>query len=61
MIPGAQGHPLHDARGSLDAAFAKAELQRPAGKAWHLFRHTYTAMRLQTLDHGAPVSLWTVN
>jgi integrase len=23
-------------------------------------RHTYTAQRLQTLDHGQPISIWTV-
>ena len=26
-----------------------------------MFRHTYTAARLQTLDHGAPVSVYTVS
>ena len=26
----------------------------------HTFRHTYAAARLQTLDHGAPVSPYTV-
>jgi len=26
----------------------------------HAFRHSYTAARLQTLEHGAPVSLWQV-
>ncbi len=26
----------------------------------HTFRHTYTAARVQTLDHGAPVSVFTV-
>jgi hypothetical protein len=26
-----------------------------------IFRHTYTAARLQTLDRGAPVSLYTVS
>src|SRR5439155_23447228 len=25
-----------------------------------VFRHTYISTRLQTLDHGAPVSAWTV-
>ena len=25
-----------------------------------MFRHTYTAARLQTLDQGAPVSVYTV-
>ena len=26
-----------------------------------IFRHTFTAARLQTLDHGAPISLYTVS
>ena len=26
-----------------------------------MFRHTYSAARLQTLDHGAPVSAFTVS
>ena len=26
-----------------------------------MFRHTYAACRLQTLDHGAPVSIYTVS
>jgi len=26
----------------------------------NMFRHTYCAARLQTLDQGAPVSFWTV-
>jgi hypothetical protein len=26
-----------------------------------IFRHTYTAARLQTLDHSAPISLYTVS
>jgi integrase len=54
------GRPLRQLRGALDRLFERAEITRPAGKAWHLFRHTYTAMRLQTLDGGAPVALWTV-
>jgi integrase len=33
-----------------------------AGEIRHkMFRHTYCAARLQTLDHGAPVSLYTVS
>lgn len=60
LFPGERGGMIHDARGSLDAVFERAGLARPAGKAWHVFRHTYTAMRLQTLDAGAPVSLFTV-
>jgi integrase len=60
LFPGAKGGPIHDARGSLDVVFGRGSVVRPAGRAWHLFRHTYTAMRLQTLDNGAPVSLFTV-
>jgi integrase len=54
------GQPLGGVRGSLACLFGRAEIEKPAGKEWHLFRHTYTAMRLQTLDNGAPVALWTV-
>lgn len=60
LFTGPGGKPIDYARGSLAAAFTRAEITKPAGKAWHLFRHTYTAMRLQTLDDGAPVSPWTV-
>lgn len=42
-------------------------IQRPAGRSSHapeptsrMFRHSYCAARLQTLDRGAPVSEWTV-
>ena len=47
-----------------------AEADRPGGgTGWleageirhRIFRHTYTAARLQTLDRGAPVSLYTVS
>ncbi len=30
------------------------------GRLPHTLRHTYTATRMQTLDHGAPVSPYTV-
>ena len=36
------------------ASFAKGEITSK------MFRHTYCAARLQTLDRGAPVSPWTV-
>jgi len=47
----------------------KRTLDRVAGRAgWQpgeirtrIFRHTYTAARLQTLDQGAPVSVFTVS
>lgn len=60
LFPGHDGRPLRDLRAALERVFAAASVTRPAGKAWHLFRHTYTAMRLQTTDQGAPVSPWTV-
>ncbi|HYO46923.1 MAG TPA: tyrosine-type recombinase/integrase [Gemmatimonadota bacterium] len=31
------------------------------GLRTRIFRHTYTAARLQTLDRGEPVSVWTVS
>ncbi|HYS61967.1 MAG TPA: site-specific integrase, partial [Gemmatimonadales bacterium] len=50
---------LTDVRKLLDAIAARA--------GWHageirskMFRHTYCAARLQTLDQGAPVSVYTV-
>ena len=60
LFPARDGGPLTDVREALAQAFTRAKVAKPAGKAWHLFRHTYTALRLQTLDNGAPVSLWTV-
>ncbi|MEO6056549.1 MAG: tyrosine-type recombinase/integrase [Gemmatimonadales bacterium] len=33
---------------------------KPAGITSRIFRHTYCAARLQTVDRGAPVSEWTV-
>ena len=55
-----RGRPLLNLHGSLERVFTHAGVRKPAGKAWHLFRHTYTAMRLQTMDNGQPVSPWTV-
>lgn len=50
---------LTDWRKSLDAI-----AERAGWKAGEIrskaFRHTYTAARLQTLDNGAPVSIYTV-
>jgi len=50
---------IHDVRKALDAiavhAGWKAGEIRPK-----MFRHTYCAARLQTLDHGAPISPFTV-
>ena len=52
--------PVTDIRKSLDSIGALAGF--PAGDIrTKVFRHTYCAARLQTLDHGAPVSQWTVS
>ncbi len=50
---------LTDFRKLLDAVAVRAGWQ--AGEITpKMFRHTYTAARLQTLDRGAPVSVYTV-
>lgn len=54
------GKPVRDPHKGLAHVFERAGISKPDGREWHLFRHTYTAMRLQTLDNGAPVSPWTV-
>lgn len=41
----------------LDTVGARVSIERPR---LHTFRHSYTAARIQTLEHGAPVSLWQV-
>jgi hypothetical protein len=41
----------------------KDKRERPALRSTvkiHMLRHTYTAARLQTLDHGAPISPYTM-
>ena len=60
LFPSVNGKPFSDIRGSLDKVFELAEVDRPEGIAWHLFRHTYTAMRIQTFDNGQPITLWAV-
>jgi integrase len=50
---------LTDLRKLLDAAGTRAGWQ-PGEIRSKMFRHTYTAARLQTLDEGAPVSVYTV-
>jgi len=41
----------------LDRIGERAGISKPRLQA---FRHSYTAARIQTLEHGAPVSLWQV-
>jgi len=52
-------HMCHDFRGSLDTVAERAGW-KPGEIRGRIFRHTYTAARLQTLDAGAPVSVYTV-
>lgn len=59
IFPAENGGMLQDARGSLDAALALGEVD-PTNVNFHSFRHTYATVRLQTLDHGAPVTMFTV-
>jgi integrase len=49
---------LSDIRGSLSSLLAAAGITKEI--TLHSLRHTYTAVRLQTLDRGEPVSLITV-
>ncbi|MGH7577071.1 MAG: tyrosine-type recombinase/integrase, partial [Longimicrobiales bacterium] len=49
---------VNDLRKVLDALSERCGWS--AGIRTKAFRHTYCAMRLQTLDRGAPVSPWTV-
>jgi integrase len=51
--------PVADVRKAIDAA-AVAAGQSAGTIRTKAFRHTYCAARLQTLDRGHPVSLWTV-
>ncbi len=48
-----------DFRKLLDAIAGRAGWE-PGEITSKMFRHTYTAARLQTLDNGAPVSVYTV-
>jgi integrase len=50
---------VEDDRDLLDAIAARAGWKAGEIRS-KMFRHTYTAARLQTLDHGAPVSPYTV-
>ena len=52
--------PLTDWRRMLDAVAVRAGWE-PGEIRSKMFRHSYAAARLQTLDHGAPVSVYTVS
>jgi integrase len=51
--------PVTDIRKALDAV-GKCAGWKPGEIRTKMFRHTYCAARLQTLDHGAPVPTFTV-
>lgn len=51
---------LTDTRELLDHVAARAGWKRGEIRS-RMFRHTYAATRLQTLDGGAPVSIYTVS
>lgn len=58
LFPAPSGGMLSDIRGSIAQAVELAGVEKHVTP--HTFRHTYTAARLQTVDHGQPVSPYTV-
>ena len=58
LFPSERGTKLEDIRASLSLAVATASIAKRVTPT--TFRHTYAAARLQTLDYGQPVSLYTV-
>lgn len=58
VFPSPYGGIFGDIRGALGRAVEKAEIDKHVTP--HVFRHTYAATRMQTLDGGAPVSPYTV-
>lgn len=59
LFPAEDGGMLRDIRGLLDRLGERAGWRAGEIRA-RMFRHTYCSARLQTLDHGAPVSPYTV-
>ena len=58
VFPSPNGGMLGGIRGSLTAALRRANIDKRV--TLHTLRHTYTAARLQTTDHGAPVAVYTI-
>ncbi len=58
LFPSETGGMLTDIRGTLNRAVEIAEIDKRVTR--HTLRHTYASVRLQTLDNGAPVSIFTV-
>ena len=50
---------IRDLRKGMNAVTTRAGW-KPGEITLKVFRHTYTSVRLQTLDRGAPVAPWTV-
>ena len=58
LFPTTHGGMLDDMRGSMSAALAATKIRKNV--TFTTLRHTYAATRIQTLDHDAPISLYTV-
>lgn len=58
LFPAENGRMLCDIRASLSLAVEAAKIEKHVTTT--TLRHTYAAVRLQTLDHGEPVSPYTV-
>lgn len=58
VFPSRTGRTLTDLRSSLDEVASRAGLEKRLTPK--VFRHTYTATRIQTLDGDRPVALFTV-
>lgn len=54
------GKPLTSLRHTLKRLLKTLGWTEAKLEKWYGLRHTYTAARLQTLDHGAPVAPYTV-
>lgn len=58
LFPAPDGAMLSDLRGSIAAILEEAKIEKRV--TFTTLRHTYASTRIQTLDNGAPVSLYTV-
>jgi integrase len=58
LFPSPRCGMLRDIRAGIQSAAKRAKIMKHLTP--HVFRHTYASTRLQTLDHGAPVSPYTV-
>ena len=58
LFPGQKGRMKTDLRSALHPALERAGIKKKV--TLHTLRHTYAAARMQTLDHGHPISPYTV-